>query len=167
MGWNNPDIPWRDFERKLSWGSREDPTPPQKKPEPPRRRTGPGGWAELHCHSSYSFLDGASSPRELIDEAIRLDVEAVAVTDHDGMYGAVQLKEAAKDTGVGTIFGAELTLDLPAQQGEPDPGGRHLLVLARDVEGYGRLSGAITKAQLAGGVKGRPVYDLADLADAH
>ena len=61
------------------------------------------------------------------------------MTDHDGMYGAVQLKEAAKGTGVGTIFGAELSLDLPAGPGEPDPGGRHLLVLARDAEGYGRL----------------------------
>jgi error-prone DNA polymerase len=166
MGWNNPDIPWREFERRLSWGGRE-PAPSEPPVVPPRRREGPGGWAELHCHSSYSFLDGASSPRELIDEAIRLDVEAVAVTDHDGMYGAVQLKEAAKGTGVGTIFGAELSLDLPAKQGEPDPGGRHLLVLARDAEGYGRLSGAISRAQLAGGEKGRPVYDLADLADAH
>ena len=167
MGWNNPDIPWREFERRLSWGSREPKPepPPRRVPEP--RRASADGWAELHCHSSYSFLDGASSPRELIDEAIRLDVEAVAVTDHDGMYGAVQLKEAAKGTGVGTIFGAELTLDLPAKQGEPDPGGRHLLVVARDAEGYGRLSGAITRAQLAGGEKGRPVYDLAELADAH
>jgi len=168
MGWNNPDIPWREFERRLSWGSREpkEPEPPKRRAPPPRRASA-GGWAELHCHSSYSFLDGASSPRELVDEAIRLGVEAVAVTDHDGMYGAVQLKEAAKGSGVGTIFGAELSLDLPAGQGEPDPGGRHLLVLARDVEGYGRLSGAITRAQLAGGEKGRPVYDLAELADAH
>jgi error-prone DNA polymerase len=167
MGFNNPDIPWRDFERKLSWGGREPKPEPPPRRVPRPRRSGEGGWAELHCHSSYSFLDGASSPRELIDEAIRLGVEAVAVTDHDGMYGAVQLKEAAKGTDVGTIFGAELTLDLPAKQGEPDPGGSHLLVLARDVEGYGRLSGAITRAQLAGGEKGRPLYDLADLANAH
>ncbi len=166
MGWHNPGIPWRDFERRLSWGGRE-PVVDAPRPEPvPRART-EGGWAELHCHSSYSFLDGASSPKELIEEAVRLGVEALAVTDHDGMYGAVQLKEAAKGSGVGTVFGAELTLDLPAGQGEPDPGGRHLLVLARDAEGYGRLSGAITRAQLAGGEKGRPVYDLADLADAH
>jgi error-prone DNA polymerase len=167
VGWNNPDIPWREFERRLSWGSREPAPAPPPKPAAPRPRGPAGGWAELHCHSSYSFLDGASSPRELVDEAVRLGVEALAVTDHDGMYGAVQLKEAAKGTGVGTIFGAELSLDLPAGPGDPDPGGRHLLVLARDTEGYARLSGAITKAQLAGGEKGRPVYDLADLADAH
>jgi error-prone DNA polymerase len=167
MGWNNPDIPWREFERKLSWGSREKKPEPPPRPAPRPRRESAGGWAELHCHSSYSFLDGASSPRELINEAIRLGVEALAVTDHDGMYGAVQLKEAAKGSGVGTIFGAELSLDLPKNPDDPDPGGRHLLVLARDVEGYGRLSGAITRAQLAGGEKGRPVYDLAELADAH
>ncbi len=164
MGWNNPDIPWREFERRLSWGERAPAEPPSSpRPRPHREK---GGWAELHCHSSYSFLDGASAPGELIKEAVRRGVEAVAITDHDGMYGAVQLKEAAKGTGVGTIFGAELSLDRPAQ-GEPDPGGRHLLVLARDVEGYGRLSAEITRAQLAGGEKGRPVYDLADLANAH
>ncbi len=192
MGWDNPRIPWREFERRLSWSTRApgraDAGPsgsgtgggtsgsgaarpgPRARDGDPRtvRPLRAGGWAELHCHSSYSFLDGASSPAELVEEAVRLGVEALALTDHDGMYGAVQLKEAAKGTGVGTIFGAELSLDLPAAgAGEPDPGGRHLLVLARDVEGYGRLSAAITKAQLAGGEKGRPVYDLADLADAH
>jgi error-prone DNA polymerase len=167
VGWNNPDIPWREFERRLSWGEHPPEAPAVREAQERPRRNGPGGWAELHCHSSYSFLDGASSPYDLIDEAVRLDVEAVAVTDHDGMYGAVQLKEAAKDTGVGTIFGAELSLDLDGRQGEPDPAGRHLLILARDVQGYGRLSAEITRAQLAGGEKGRPVYDLADLASAH
>jgi error-prone DNA polymerase len=169
VGWNNPDMPWREFERRLSWGSRSPQAPVPREPaaRPVRLPPDAGGWAELHCHSSYSFLDGASSPAELIAEAVRLGVEALAVTDHDGMYGVVQLKEAAKGTSVGTIFGAELSLDLPGKQGEPDPGDRHLLVLARDVEGYGRLSAAITKAQLAGGEKGRPVYDLDDLAGAH
>jgi error-prone DNA polymerase len=170
MGWDNPDIPWREFERRLSWGNRapaEAVIPQPPRPLPPRRAARAGGWAELHCHSSYSFLDGASDPAELVAEAMRLGVEAIAVTDHDGMYGAVRLKEAAKGTGVGTIFGAELGLDRPVRQGEPDPGGRHLLVLARDVEGYARLSAAITRAQLAGGEKGRPSYDLADLAGAH
>lgn len=70
-----------------------------------------------------------------------------------------------------TVFGAELSLDLPApQRGSADPAGEHLLVLARGMEGYHRLSGAITSAQLRGGEKGRPVYDLDDLvarADGH
>src|SRR6202022_2821786 len=73
-----------------------------------------------------------------------------------------------KEAGIGTIFGAELSLELPQpQNGEPDPHGRHLLVLARDAEGYGRLCSAITSAQLNGGEKGRPVYDLEALAEAH
>ena len=107
-------------------------------------------------------------PAELIAEAGRLGVRAVAITDHDGMYGAVQFAEAAKGTGIKTIFGAELSLGLPGpQNGEPDPHGRHLLVLARDAEGYRRLCAQISKAQLAGGEKGRPVYDLDDLSAAH
>ncbi|WP_026341808.1 error-prone DNA polymerase [Actinomadura atramentaria] len=170
MGWFNPVVPWSELERRLRWGGgavapvEEAPVP---RPEPPA----PGDvvpWAELHCHSSFSFLDGASDPDALIAEAVRLGVEAVAITDHDGMYGAVRFAEAARGTSVRTLFGAELTLDDPGPRaGEPDPGGRHLLVLARDPEGYGRLCAAITAAQLAGGEKGRPVYDLDALADAH
>lgn len=71
-----------------------------------------------------------------------------------------------------TVFGAELSLGStdrspsPARGGAPDPGGEHLLVLARGMEGYHRLSGAITRAQLRGGEKGRPAYDLDDLASS-
>ena len=69
---------------------------------------------------------------------------------------------------LGTVFGAELSLGLPANPGQPpDPEGRHLLVLARDAEGYRRLCAVISAAQLAGGEKGRPVYDTDALADAH
>jgi error-prone DNA polymerase len=187
VGWNNPPISWREFEERLSWGTgARPPAPPGKtardQADPHRRDRGDGPasaptpaptpvslpWAELHCHSSFSFLDGASQPEELAAEAARLGVEAVALTDHDGMYGVVQFAQAARAAGVGTIFGAELSLELPkSQNGEPDPAGRHLLVLARDAAGYGRLCSAITAAQLAGGEKGRPVYDLDALADAH
>src|SRR5207253_219908 len=130
-------------------------------------------WSELHCHSSYSFLDGASSPAELVAEAARLGLETLAITDHNGMYGVPQFAQAAakltEQTGIklGTVFGAELSLDLPASQGGvPDPVGQHLLVLARDPAGYRRLCWAISVAQLAGGEKGRPVYDLDELARA-
>ncbi|GLZ14485.1 error-prone DNA polymerase [Actinomadura sp. NBRC 104425] len=125
-------------------------------------------WAELHCHSSFSFLDGASDPAALVAEAARLGVEAMALTDHDGMYGAVQFAQAASEAGIATVFGAELSLGLPGPQtGQPDPAGRHLPVLARNPEGYARLCASITAAQLAGGEKGRPVYDAESLADAH
>jgi error-prone DNA polymerase len=188
MGWNNPPISWREFEQRLSWGTgptgddgdtstdRSPAAPSRYHADEPRDRRVPAAagdlaavpWAELHCHSSFSFLDGASHPEELAAEAARLGVEAVAITDHDGMYGVVQFAQAARAAGVGTIFGAELSLDLPRpQNGEPDPYGRHLLVLARDPDGYRRLCAAITAAQLAGGEKGRPIYDLDALADAH
>jgi error-prone DNA polymerase len=124
-------------------------------------------YAELHCHSNFSFLDGASHPEELVEEAARLGLDAIAITDHDGMYGVVRFAEAARELGVKTVFGAELTLGLTAaQNGIPDPEGEHLLVLARDPEGYRRLSRVISDAQLAGKEKGRPVYDLDAVAAA-
>ena len=92
------------------------------------------------------------------------------------MYGVPQFAQAAarlRDSGgtLGTIFGAELSLDIGApgtlRTAIPDPAGRHLLVLARDPEGYGRLCQVISAAHLAGGQKGRPVYDEAALAGAH
>jgi len=138
-----------------------------------RRASSGLAWAELHCHSSYSFLDGASSPEQLVAEAAERGLEALAITDHDGMYGVPQFAQAAarlKQTGtrLSTVFGAELSLDLPGGQGGiPDPVGRHLLVLARDPEGYRRLCQVISAAQLRGGEKGRPIYDMAELAQAH
>ncbi|MGO9963467.1 MAG: PHP domain-containing protein, partial [Acidimicrobiales bacterium] len=141
------------------------------------------GYAELHCHSNFSFLDGASYPEELVAQAARLELGALALTDHDGLYGVVRFAEAAKEVGVPTVFGAELTLagrgpDLvgtpvvpaPARTGTPDPPGSHLIVLARDPEGYSRLARAISEGHLAGGEKGRPRHDidrLAELAGGH
>ncbi|MGQ0775172.1 MAG: error-prone DNA polymerase [Pseudonocardiales bacterium] len=124
-------------------------------------------YAELHCHSNFSFLDGASHPEELVEEAARLGLDAIAITDHDGMYGVVRFAQAARELGVKTVFGAELSLGLTApQNGVPDPEGEHLLVLARDPEGYRRLSRVISDAQLAGKEKGKPVYDLDAVAAA-
>jgi len=141
------------------------------------------GYAELHCHSNFSFLDGASYPEELVAQAARLELGALALTDHDGLYGVVRFAEAAKEVGVPTVFGAELTLagrgpDLvgtpvvpaPARTGIPDPPGSHLIVLARDPEGYSRLARAISEGNLAGGEKDRPRHDidrLAELAGGH
>ena len=73
--------------------------------------TGPLRHAGSHCHSNFSFLDGASHPEELAEEAARLGLEALALTDHDGFYGVVRFAEAARALGVGrSVFGAELTL---------------------------------------------------------
>jgi error-prone DNA polymerase len=169
MGWENPPIPWRELQKRMTWGSQETPAPAVAEDEPgraPQRYANP--WVELHCHSSYSFLDGASSPAELAAEASRLGLSALAITDHDGMYGVPQFAQAAGKAGLKTVFGAELSLDLPKKPGkDPDPRGRHLLVLARDPDGYRSLCATISAAQLAGGEKGRPVYDLDDLSQRH
>ena len=89
------------------------------------------GYAELHCHTNFSFLDGASHPEELAEEAHRLGLTGLAVTDHDGFYGVVRFAVAAQEVGLPTVFGAELTLgiDRPpngtaeiAGRARPDPG---------------------------------------------
>ena len=67
-------------------------------------------YAELHCHSNFSFLDGASHPEELATEAARLGLEALAITDHNGFYGVVRFAEAAKAVGLPTVFGTEITV---------------------------------------------------------
>src|SRR6187397_1946099 len=71
------------------------------------------GYVELHAHSAYSFLDGASQPEELAARAAELGYEALALTDHDGVYGSLEFAHAAKAFGVRPITGAEVTL-LPA-----------------------------------------------------
>ncbi len=127
------------------------------------RRPSQVPYAELHCHSTFSFLDGASQPEELAEEAARLDLKALALTDHNGFYGIVRFSEAARAVGLPTVFGAELTIDkLDVRPGQPDPDGTHLLVLARDPEGYAALARVISEAQLAG-EKGAPRMAMADL----
>ncbi|MFJ9691674.1 error-prone DNA polymerase [Kitasatospora sp. NPDC101183] len=175
---SHPTLPWSELHRRLTGTGGGSTTPerpvvvplhrPAEKPvekpaekhseKPPTPDSEP--WAELHVHSAFSFLDGASDPEALAAEAARLGVETLAITDHDGLYGAVRLAEAARGTGVATAFGAELTI----RHGDAT---EHLLVLARDPSGYRRLSAAIASAHLSGGAKGRPAYDVAALADAH
>lgn len=96
-------------------------------------------YVELHCHTNYSFLDGASHPEELIERARELGMPALAVTDHDGLYGAVRFLKAGEAAGVKPIVGAELTLE----------GGHHLVLLARGRDGYSNLCRLISAAQLA------------------
>jgi error-prone DNA polymerase len=104
-------------------------------------------YAELHVHSNFSFLYDVSHPEHLVEEAARAGLDAIAITDHDGMYGVARFAEAARELGVRTVFGSELSLDLPGpQNGVPDPAGQHLLVLARELEGYRRLCRVIGNA---------------------
>ncbi|ANP72723.1 error-prone DNA polymerase [Cryobacterium arcticum] len=181
MGFDNPPIPWSELERKLSdrrpggpppaadggdspaWSRHRQPYVPVG-PVPSSEPVVP--YAELHAHSNFSFLDGGSSPEQLLEEAAGLGLGGLALTDHDGLYGAVRLAETAESyPQIRTVFGAELSIDLTRRQnGIPEPEGTHLVVLARGQEGYHRLAAALTEGQLAGGEKGRPSYDLEDLA---
>ncbi|ALG84203.1 error-prone DNA polymerase [Gordonia phthalatica] len=123
-------------------------------------------YAELHAHSAYSFLDGASMPEAMVEEAQRLGLRGLALTDHDGFYGVVRFAEAAKEFGMPTIFGAELSLQRDAARaGAVDPPGEHLLVLARRDEGYRRLSRVIADAHMSGGEKGLLRYDADAIAE--
>ena len=159
MGWNNGPPSWGEMERVLNGKPRRLGHAARRAAR--RRRGQPGlvaqarrptsrpansplrsgvPYAELHAHSAYSFLDGASTPEELVEEAVRLDLRAIALTDHDGLYGVVRFAEAAKELDMRTVFGAELSLGNTARTEDPDPPGPHLLVLARGPEGYRRLS---------------------------
>jgi len=106
-------------------------------------------YVELHCHSYYSLLDGASSPEKLIERAAVLGYPALALTDHDGLYGTVRFYRAAREQGVKPILGAEVRVD------PQDGAGDHLVLLAESQEGYANLCRLLSAAHLAGS-KGRP-----------
>jgi error-prone DNA polymerase len=93
-------------------------------------------YVELHAHSAYSFLDGASQPEELAAAAAELGYPALALTDHDGVYGSLEFANAAKDFGVRPITGAEVTLD----------GGAHVTLLVETPRGYANLCRLLTAA---------------------
>ncbi len=123
-------------------------------------------YAELHAHSAYSFLDGASMPEDMVREAAGLGLRGLALTDHDGFYGVVRFAEAAAEAGMPTVFGAELSLQRDtARAGAVDPPGEHLLILARGGEGYRRLSRVIADAHMRGGEKGLLRYSADTITD--
>ena len=78
-------------------------------------------YVELHAHSAYSFLDGASLPEELAARAAELGYDALALTDHDGVYGSLEFAHAAKQLGLRAITGAEVTLNLATAPAKPAP----------------------------------------------
>src|SRR6478672_8261128 len=94
------------------------------------------GYVELHAHSAYSFLDGASLPEELAIRAAELGYSALALTDHDGVYGSLEFAQAAKAFGVRAITGAEVTL----------ADGSHVTLLVESARGYANLCRLLTAA---------------------
>ena len=110
-------------------------------------------YVELHTHSNFSFLDGASRTEELVHRAVSLGMPALAVTDHDGLYNASAFFRAAGKAGIKPIIGAELSLE----------GGHHLTLLVENDRGYANLSRLITKGHLAGS-KGNPVLAVSEIS---
>lgn len=216
MGFNNPSWSWKDLESTLSdraptpqaprtgrdgrapgspsWNAGGDgpawsrKRQPFEAPDGLRRDAPTVPYAELHAHTNFSFLDGASHPEELAVEAARLGLEALAVTDHNGFYGVVRFAEAARAVGLPTVFGTEITLTsgrdgrlldgrvarseadtttqvdtgLVPDAYAPDPTGTHLVVLADGPDGYARLSRILSEGHLAG-EKGAPRFAFDDL----
>ncbi|MBA2683285.1 MAG: PHP domain-containing protein [Gemmatimonadaceae bacterium] len=116
-------------------------------------------YVELHCHSAFSLLDGASHPAELVDRAVELGYHALAITDHDELGGIVSFAQAGEGDALECIIGAEITVR--GDGGVP----HHLVLLAEDREGYGNLSTMITRARMDT-PRGRPSISL-DTVAAH
>jgi len=119
-------------------------------------------YVELHSHSAYSFLDGASQPEELAARAAELGYDALALTDHDGVYGSLEFAHAAKHFGVRPITGAEVTLT----------GGAHVTLLVESARGYANLCRLLTAAHAhtrpkEGGEPLPPAVDQAMLEELH
>jgi error-prone DNA polymerase len=107
------------------------------------RASGTPPYVELHAHSAYSFLDGASMPEELAQQALLLGHRALALTDHDSLSGAMELAVSARESKeLRAIFGAEVTVRVGA--GEADEDLRHLTLLVADRQGWGNLCRLLT-----------------------
>jgi error-prone DNA polymerase len=110
-------------------------------------------FVELHAQSAFSFLVGAEEPETLVAEAARLDMSALALVDHDGVYGAPRLHRAALTAGIKALVGSEITL----------AGGARLPLLVEDREGYVNLCRLITRMKL-GAPRGAAAITLDELA---
>src|SRR5467141_303200 len=122
----------------------------------PMVRTDALMYAELHCHSAYSFLDGASPPDELLAAAHHYGYPALALTDRNGVYGSLAFAHAAQPLGIQAITGAEVTLS----------DGSHLILLAETAPGYSNLCRLLTEAHL-GAERLDPRLPLAAIESRH
>lgn len=141
-------------------------------------------FVHLHVHSRFSFGDGAADLDELISRAIELEMPAIALTDHQGLYGALRFYRKALAAGIKPILGAELVIDvaglagaeadlppekrlcLPASVGSARAagyGGWHLTVLVRDIGGYRNLCRLLSRAHVRS-PEGPSIVALRDLS---
>src|SRR5436305_10867553 len=130
--------------------SSASPCRPSTRPDP-ALRTPP--YVELHSHSNFSFLDGGSHPYELAVRAAELEMPALAITDHGGVYGAVRHLQACRKLGVKPIIGSALEVD-----------GEELILIARNLRGYSNLCRLLSIAP-ADQPKGEARASLAQVAE--
>jgi error-prone DNA polymerase len=114
-------------------------------------------YVELHCHSAFSFLDGASLPEQLALTAANLGYSSLALTDHNGLYGSMAFAQGSKQLGLQAITGAEVTL----------LDGSHVTVLAETPRGYANLCRLLTEAHLGRADRRDPRLDFASLEARH
>ena len=127
-----------------------------------------GEFVHLHLHTEYSLLDGAAKISEIADKAIAEGQDAVAITDHGVMYGAVEFYTALKDKGVKPIIGCEVYVaerSMYSKEGKTDVSGHHLVLLCKDSTGYKNLCYMVSRA-FVDGFYMRPRIDM-DLLSAH
>ncbi|MFM1791248.1 MAG: polymerase subunit alpha [Actinomycetota bacterium] len=171
MGFNNPPMPWNELEARLSngrapssasWNGGGDGPALGAKRQPfepsVERRRGDVPYAELHCRSNFSFLHGASHPEQLAECAASLGLDALALTDRNGLYGVVRFAEAARAVALPTVFGTEISCG-----GFDGVGDGDLVLLAKGPAGYARMARAVSEGQLAGS-KNEPVFRVGDVA---
>jgi len=99
----------------------------------------------LHVHSQYSMQDGLCSLDDLIKQATKFNMKVVALTDHDGLYGAIQFYKKAKSAGIKPIIGCEIRVKDNQKSNQT----YHLILLVKDKEGYSNLCQIITNAHLS------------------
>lgn len=114
-------------------------------------------YIELHCHSAFSFLDGASHPEQLVLQAHEFEYPAMALTDHNGIYGSMAFAQAAKHLGIQAITGAEVSL----------LDGSHVTLLVETPTGYANLCRLLTEAHLQREDRRDPRLDFASLEERH
>ena len=137
-------------------------------------------YAELHAHSAFTFLEGTDEPADMVAQASRLGLDALAILDVDGMYSTVQTTMSARSCGLPIIYGAEITLDpstlravVPGAQtsgwglapGAEEPGIR-LPILASSPHGYENLVGMMSKRALSQTGERTPRFTLEDVSEA-
>lgn len=128
-----------------------------------------GEFVHLHLHSEYSLLDGAARISEIADKAIRENQDAVAITDHGVMYGAVEFYRSLKSKGVKPIIGCEVYVAPRSRfqkEGRVDSSGDHLVLLCKDAQGYRNLCELVSRS-FTEGFYSRPRIDMELLSDYH